>query len=196
MIGLFAKRRRLTASHVEAHLAPIEIVEHLVDDGRVVLVFVVVVVAQIGGDQLFELHQHAVVAAVVAETDRPEHERLLPGGTAEVDGVREGAILGRGQVGQDTTEVLGDGADLLLLAPHRHPLATGPGVEVEHAGTGLSDGSGGERVDVVELEVGAHRYDAFSSASEPVELTASTAGPKGDHVTTLTEHVETTMRWN
>ena len=109
----------------------------VVDDLELVVV-VVIVVVELGGDQLLELDEQAVVAAVVAEPDRPEHERLLAG-VAHVDRAGHRPALGRREVAEHPPQVLGDGPHLLLLALDADALGAGPGVEVEHPRAGLAD---------------------------------------------------------
>ena len=85
---------------------------------------------EVGVEQLLELHEQAVVDAVVAEADRTEHEGVV-GSDAEVGLAEHRAVLRRRQVVEDVAQPRRDGFDLQLLAAHRHPLAAVAGAEVE-----------------------------------------------------------------
>ena len=106
--------------------------------------------AHVGVEQLLELHEQAIVDAVVAEADRSEHEGVV-GATAEVRLAEHRPILRRRQVVEDVAQPRRDRLDLQLLAAHGDALATVAGAEVEDPRSRLADGAGRELVDLVEL---------------------------------------------
>jgi len=142
----------------------------------------------------FELDQHLVVRAVVAEPHGSEDERRL-GGLGQLEGTGHRAVLGRREVAQHLAQVLDDRSGLLLLALDRDPLALGAHLHEEGPVAGHADGAGRERVDVVELEEDAHQAGLSSVSGRPVEFTASTMGPPECQVIALTDAGLITMRW-
>ena len=102
-----------------------------------------------------QLHDQSIGAAVVAEPDRAEHESLLDG-LSEFEGTSHRLVLGWREIVEYPFEILHDRRDLLLLALDRHPLAALSGLQEERACSGLSDRTGREGIDLLELVEHAH----------------------------------------
>ena len=101
--------------------------------------------------ELLELHDELVARAVVAEADRAEHEDLVDR-RGELERPVDGRSSGGGRSFSTVPEVLDDRRYLLLLALDRDPSPPDPRLEEEHPLARSSEGAGGERVDLVELE--------------------------------------------
>src|SRR5206468_3366644 len=136
--------------------------------------------------------QDAVARFVVAHGDRRD-------GPRRVDRLDQRQVPRRrhaaaGQPVQERAEILGERADLLLLALERDELALLARLDVEDPLARLADGTGGEVIGAQELEGRAHGQES-RPRSPSVEFTVSTIGPSRWYPITVMEHGAIITRW-
>src|SRR2546428_248119 len=100
----------------------------------------------------------------------------------------------RGQLVEESGEVLGEGPDLLLLALERDQRAFLARLEIKDALAGRADRAGGEMIGGHEIERCAHEPPS-QPRSPSTEFTVSTTGPWRWYPIAVTEHGAIMMRW-
>ena len=86
---------------------------------------------------------------------RPTTQATSVGSTKSTSVALEGVAPGLGEVGEEAGEVLGERADLLLLAAQGDELAVGAGgLQEEDAVAGLAQRAGGEAFGVGDVDRG------------------------------------------
>src|SRR5256886_13589926 len=120
---------------------------------------------------------------------RPPRSPLFPY-TTLFRSLRAGAA----ELGEQAREVVGEGADVLLLALGRDHLTSRSGLEIEDALAGRADGARGEVVG--RLEVERRALHATSPARSPsIELIVRTRGPSSRYAIAVIEAGAIAMRW-
>src|SRR5499426_2914654 len=155
--------------------------------------------AQRGGVALLVLQelvgddQDAIARLVVADGDRGDDPDRVDG-LEQRRGLERGAPERR-QLLEQSAQILGERAHLLLLALERDDLALLARLQIEHALARRPDGAGGAVIGGDELERLAH-FPPSQPRSPSTEFTVSTTGPCRWYPIAVTEHGAIMIRWN
>src|SRR5437773_964997 len=167
------ERRRLDPADVEA-------------GGRRLLRLAVLLKVLVGDDH------DAVLPLVVPHADGADGPRRLD--RLEEEGLGQGLRAGTAELSEQAREVVGERADVLLLALERGDPVGLAGLEIEDALAQRADGTRGEVVGRFEVERRA-RHRTRPARSPSIELSVRTTGPWDRYAIAVIEAGAIAIRW-